>query len=149
MTPFIVLKRMVGPPGWKKFKVYLHQRKAIGGCESESFISYVHHLTWEVPFNSPIHKAAGLTGPGRSMILPGTIPETPISREWSRRLERPLGVVPTAGRTPTGGFVNRAVNEGDPFHVRFCLSLIHRRWKRRHDHFSLQYKKIAGIHSWH
>ena len=34
---------------------------------------------------SAIHKAAGLTVPGRSMILPGTIPETPISREWSRR----------------------------------------------------------------
>ena len=34
-----------------------------------------------------IHKAAGLTVPGHSMILPGTIPETPISREWSRRLE--------------------------------------------------------------
>ena len=33
--------------------------------------------------NSPIHKAASLTVPGRSMILPGTIPETPISREWS------------------------------------------------------------------
>ena len=29
------------------------------------------------------------------MILPGTIPETPISREWSQQLERPLGVVPT------------------------------------------------------
>ena len=58
---------------------------------------------------STIHKAAGLTVPGRSMILPGTIPETPISREWSRRLERPLGVVPTAGRMPTSGFVNSAV----------------------------------------
>ena len=43
------------------------------------------------------------------MILLGTIPEIPISREWSWQLERPLGVVPTAGRMPTGGFVNRAV----------------------------------------
>ena len=41
-----------------------------------------------LPINSPIHKAAGLTVPGHSMILPGTIPETPISREWSQRLER-------------------------------------------------------------
>ena len=49
-------------------------------------------------FNSAIHKTTGLTVPGRSVILPGTIPETSISREWSRRLERPLGVVPTAGR---------------------------------------------------
>ena len=44
---------------------------------------------------STIHKAASLTVPGRSMILPGTIPETSISREWSQWLERPLGVVPT------------------------------------------------------
>ena len=43
------------------------------------------------------------------ILVPGTIPETPISREWSRWLERPLGVVPTAGRTPTGGFVNSTV----------------------------------------
>ena len=35
-------------------------------------------------YYSAIHKAGGLTVPGRSMILPGTIPETPISREWSR-----------------------------------------------------------------
>ena len=42
--------------------------------------------------NSVIHKAAGLTVPSRSMILPGTIPETPISREWSRWLEWPLGL---------------------------------------------------------
>ena len=60
---------------------------------------------------SPIHKAASLTVPSHSMILPGTIPETPISREWSRRLELPQGVIPTAGRTPTGGFVNSAVSE--------------------------------------
>ena len=62
-----------------------------------------------VLFNSAIHKTAGLTVPGCSMILPGTIPEIPISHECSRWLERPLGVVPTAGRTPTGGFVNSAV----------------------------------------
>ena len=30
--------------------------------------------------NSAIHKAADLRVPGHSMILPGTIPETPISR---------------------------------------------------------------------
>ena len=48
--------------------------------------------------NSTIHKAAGLTAPSRSMILPGTIPETPISREWSRWLQQPLGVIPTTGR---------------------------------------------------
>ena len=46
-------------------------------------------------FYNVIHKAAGLTVPGHSMILPGTIPETPISREWSQWLEQPLGVVPT------------------------------------------------------
>ena len=33
-----------------------------------------------------------------SMILTGTIPETPISHEWSQWLERPLEVIPTAGR---------------------------------------------------
>ena len=48
-------------------------------------------------FYSAVHKAAGLMVPGRSMILPGAIPETPISREWSWRLERPW-VVPTASR---------------------------------------------------
>ena len=49
------------------------------------------------------------------MILPGTIPETPISREWSRQLERPLGVVPTgknAWLAATGDWKNvpEAVN---------------------------------------
>ena len=53
---------------------------------------------WMGRHNSAIHKAAGLVVPGRSMILPGTIPEIPISREWSQQLERPLRVVPTAGR---------------------------------------------------
>ena len=46
--------------------------------------------------------------PGLSMILPGTIPETPISREWSRWLERPPDYVLYSGR-PDGGFVNSAV----------------------------------------
>ena len=49
--------------------------------------------------NIAIHMAAGLTVPGHSMILPGTIPESPISHEWSRRQERVSEVVPT-GRTP-------------------------------------------------
>ena len=44
---------------------------------------------------SAIHKAAGFMVPGRSMILPGTIPETPMSRQWSRQLEWPLAVDPT------------------------------------------------------
>ena len=57
---------------------------------------------------SAIHKAAGLTVPGCSMILPGTIPEIPISREWSQRLERPPDQVLYGGR-PYGGFVNSAV----------------------------------------
>ena len=58
--------------------------------------------------NSAIHKPAGLTVPSRSMILPGTIPETPINREWSRRQERVSEVVPT-GRTPGRQLVNSAV----------------------------------------
>ena len=70
-------------------------------------------------FYSAIHKAAGLTVPDRSMILPSAIPETPISREWSWRLERPLGVIPTAGRTPTSSFVNSTVN---PYHAMFNYS---------------------------
>ena len=57
---------------------------------------------------SAIHKAAGLTVPGHSMILPGTIPETPISREWSQRLEHPPDHVLYGGRL-YGGFVNSAV----------------------------------------
>ena len=60
---------------------------------------------------SATHKTVGLTVPGHSMILPGTIPETTISREWSRRQE---GVVPTGrsfqlGERLAGGFVNSAV----------------------------------------
>ena len=42
------------------------------------------------------------------MILPGTIPETPISCEWSRQLEHPPDHVLYVGR-PYGGFVNSAV----------------------------------------
>ena len=49
--------------------------------------------------NSTIHKATGLRAPCHSMILPGTIPVTPISCEWSQQLERPLGVVPTGKKT--------------------------------------------------
>ena len=59
--------------------------------------------------NSAIHKAAGLTVPGHSMILPGTIPETPISHECSRDWNGPWGRF-QPGRTPTGGFVNSAGN---------------------------------------
>ena len=57
--------------------------------------------------SSTIHKAAGLTVPGHSMILPGTIPEIPISHEWSRQLERPPDHILYGGR-PYGGFVNSA-----------------------------------------
>ena len=53
--------------------------------------------------NSAIHKAAGLTVPGSSMILPGTIPETPISCGRSWWLEQPLGVIPTE-RMPSWQF---------------------------------------------
>ena len=50
--------------------------------------------------------------PGRSMILPGTIPETPISREWSRQLEHPPDHA-LYGSRPYSGFVNSAVSQGD------------------------------------
>ena len=46
--------------------------------------------------------------PSCSMILPGTIPETPISREWSRRLEGPPDHILYGGRL-YGSFVNSAV----------------------------------------
>ena len=36
---------------------------------------------------SAIHKAAGLTVPGHSMTLPGTIPENILSHEWGQQLE--------------------------------------------------------------
>ena len=60
---------------------------------------------------SALHKAVGLTVQGHSMILPGTIPETYISREWSRRQE---GVVPIGRSFQLGerlacSFVNSAV----------------------------------------
>ena len=64
-------------------------------------------MIWIV-HNSAIHKAAGLTVPSRSMILPGTIPEIPISCEWSQQLERPPDHVLYGGR-PYWGFVNSAV----------------------------------------
>ena len=60
--------------------------------------------------NSVIHKAAGLTVPGRSMTLPGTIPENLLSCEWGQWLELSLRVVPAAGRMLDGDFVNRAVS---------------------------------------
>ena len=44
-------------------------------------------VEWKKSLKSTIHKADGLTVPGHSMILPGTIPETPISREWIWWLE--------------------------------------------------------------
>ena len=59
--------------------------------------------------NSAIHKVAGLTVPGRFMILPGTIPETPISREWGWWLEWSLRVIP-AGECLASGFVNSSVS---------------------------------------
>ena len=43
---------------------------------------------WSAVAYSAIHKTASLMSPGRSMILPGTIPETPISHEW----EPPAGM---------------------------------------------------------
>ena len=46
--------------------------------------------------------------PGRSMILPGTIPETTISCEWSWQLKRPPDHVLYGSRL-YGGFVNSAV----------------------------------------
>ena len=48
---------------------------------------------------SAIHKATGLTVPGHSMILTGTIPETPTSHECSCWQEQVCEVVPTR-RTP-------------------------------------------------
>ena len=56
-------------------------------------------LLWSVRLNSTIHKAASLMVSCCSMILPGTIPETPISHEWNQELEWLLRVIP-AGRIP-------------------------------------------------
>ena len=58
---------------------------------------------------SAIHKAAGLMVPGQSMILPGTIPENFLGCEWGWILQGSHRVVPAAGRTLDGGFLNRAV----------------------------------------
>ena len=55
---------------------------------------------------SVIHKAAGLTVPSHSMILPGT---TPINPEQSRWLEQVSEVVPT-GECLASGFVNTAAS---------------------------------------
>ena len=71
-------------------------------CQANVFLYYPLDLLkiffWRGASYSAIHKAAGLTVPGHSMILPGTISETPISHEWSPQLERPQVVVPTAGQ---------------------------------------------------
>ena len=40
-----------------------------------------HFVFTQMLFNSTIHKAASLRVPGRSIMLPGTIPETPIRHE--------------------------------------------------------------------
>ena len=68
------------------------------------------NFTEEACIYSAIHKSTGLMVPGRSMILPGTIPETPTSHEWGQRLEQSPGVIP-ARRMPGGDFVNSAVNK--------------------------------------
>ena len=58
--------------------------------------------------NRAIHKAAGLTVPGHSMTLPGTIPENLLSHEWGQRLEW-SEVLPTTGRMLDSGFVNSTI----------------------------------------
>ena len=62
-----------------------------GKVRNGSASSFVNSAINASTPNSTIHKAAGLTVPGHSMILPGTIPETPISCEWSWWLERHWG----------------------------------------------------------
>ena len=59
--------------------------------------------------NSAIRKAAGLTVPGHSMILPGTVPETPISHEWEPSTGMVSEIVHT-GECLAGTFVNSTVN---------------------------------------
>ena len=54
-----------------------------GNCEPGGFVN----STVKLHIYSAIHKAASLMAPGHSMILPGTVPETPISRKWSWQLE--------------------------------------------------------------
>ena len=56
--------------------------------------------------NSAIHKAGGLTVPGRSMMLPGTIPESPIRYELEQPARTSGGsrISPRRGRQlPWGG----------------------------------------------
>ena len=65
-----------------------------GGMASGGGSNWQLFWKWLVTY-SAIHKAASLMVPGHSMILPGTISETPISHEWSWQREWPLGVVPT------------------------------------------------------
>ena len=48
--------------------------------------------------SSVIHQSAGLTVPGRSVTLPGTIPQTPIGHEWE----------PAAAMASGGRFVQRS-----------------------------------------
>ena len=77
-------------------------------------------------YYSAIHKAAGLTVPSHSMILPGTIPETPVSREWSQWLEM---VQPLAN-----SFVNSAVSLHQPSYRRvmfLVVSVCHSIWRGR------------------
>ena len=61
---------------------------------------YATHWSWSRSLHSVYsYSSQSHRPPGHSMILPGTIPETPISREWSQQLEWSVRVVPT-GRTP-------------------------------------------------
>ena len=69
-------------------------------------LPWMQHNSMRV--NSAIHKAAGLMVPGRSMILPGTIPETPVSHEWSHGWNGPWGSF-QQGERLAGDFLNSAV----------------------------------------
>ena len=82
-----------------KYPVITHPLSPAVKYLRRSIISNYIGNSYEPPTNSAIHKAAGLMVPGHSMILPGTIPETPISCEWSCQQEWVSEVVPT-GRTP-------------------------------------------------
>ena len=73
------------------------------------------------PFPAGQKNVNGLTVPGCSMILPGTISETPISCEQSWRLERPPDHILYCG------FVNRAVNRSSAIHTSW-LSLVEFLW---------------------
>ena len=59
---------------------------------------------------STIHKVTGLTVPGHSMLLPGTIPETLISHEWEPPAGMGLWGCFQPGEYLADGFVNSAVN---------------------------------------